>query len=234
MSTSGTSTFELDRDAILSEALENLGAIGPGETRTANNSTLFDSAARALERIVKALDKDGQFLWRYVRRTTTTTAGTGNFVLASDVMTIDAPMNFMRSGETTRALIEPMPRDEFMEIGDRTTTGVPNRYYIEHALTARTVYLDPVPDATGDTIEYVAVLRGQDFTSGAITPDFTQKWGTCLVYGLTLEMAPKLRQYSAIPIYKGLFEDEKMRLINEDGERGDMVLVPFQGYRSGA
>lgn len=233
MATSGTATFEQTRDQILGEALENVGAIGPGETRSANNSTLFDTAAACLNRVVKSIDKEGQFLWRYVRRTTTTTDGTASFALASDVMTIDAPMNFYRSGETTRVTIEPMPRDEYMKIPDRTVEGVPTRYYIEHTLGTRTVYLDPVPDATGDTIEYVAVLRGQDFTAGSETPDFTSKWGSCLVYGTTMELCPKFRQANQIGTWRQLFEDEKARLIMDDTEKGDMTFVPFQGYRCG-
>jgi hypothetical protein len=238
MATSGVSTFEETRDDILQESLENLGAIAPNETRSANNSDLFDAAARALNRVVKSIDKDGQFLWRYVRRTTTTTGTTAvpqsSFALASDVLTIDAPMNFKLSTEDTRSLIEPMPRDEFMKIGNRLTTGVPNRYYIEYTLGVRTVYLDPIVITSGDSIEYAAVLRGQDFTTGADTPDFTSKWASCLVYGTTMELCPKFRQAAQIGTWKQLFEDEKSRLEMDDGERGDMTFVPFQGYRSGA
>ncbi len=232
MTTSGTATWEESRDEILAEALENVGAIGPGDVRDSNNSALFDVAARCLNRVVKSIDKDGHFLWKFVRRTTTTTDGTASFVLGTDVLTVDPPMRIVRSGETSGTTIDPMPRDEYMELSDRTKEGLPSQYFVEYALGTRTVYLYPTPDATGDTIEYVAVLRGQDFTSGAETADFTSKWGSCLVYGTTMELAPKFNQDP--DKWERKYEMEKVKLNNDDVERGGISFVPFQGYRSGA
>src|SRR5688572_12195966 len=195
MTVGATTTFEQSRDDVIAEALENVGAIGPGDTRTSNNSTLFDSAARVLNRLAKSLDKDGQRLWRIVRRTTTTTDGTASFSLAADVLDVDEPMRYTRSGETAPAgYISPMSRDEYMLVGDRTSEGIPRQFYVERTLTAKTVYLYPVPDATGDTIEYAVATRTADFTSGADTPDFPSEWTSCLVYGLTMELAPKYDQ----------------------------------------
>jgi hypothetical protein len=236
MATSGTSTFEMARDDLLAEALEALGAIGPGETRTANNSTLFDSAARALNRVVKAIDANGQRLWRVVRRSTTTVAATATFTTASDVLDLDEPVRYTRSGQTTATPVTALARDEYMRLPDRTTPGVPRNYYVEKTLTTTTVYLWPVPDATGDTIEYACSLKGQDFNSGADTPDFTSKWGTCLLYGLIVEMAPKLRQPAAIQMFKPLFEAELNRVNQDDSERAPMQFAPFGGtyYGGGA
>lgn len=227
MTTSGTSTFETSRDDLIAEALEALGAIGPGETRTANNSVLFDSGARALNRVVKAIDANGQRLWRIVRRTTTSTDGTASFSPAADVLDIDEPVRYTRSGQSTATPVTPMSRDEYMRLPDRTQEGVPRNYYVEKTLTATTVYLWPVPDATGDTIEYAAAIRGQDFNSGADTPDFTSKWGTCLLYGLIVELAPKFRQGSAIAMFKPLFEAELNRVNQDDSERAGLMFAPF-------
>lgn len=233
MTTGATSTFDESRDQIIAEALENLGAIGVGDVRDANNSALFDVGARALNRIVKSLDKEGAFLWRFVRRTTSTTAATATFTPATDVMDLDEPLRYTRSGQTAATPIRPMVRDEYMQLGDRTVAGVPSRYYVERTLTTMTVYLWPVPDATGDTIEYTAVLRAKDYTTGADTSDASQKWQSCLVYGLTMELAPKFGQAGEVGTWKQLFEDEKLRLLGDDNERGNITLVPFQFYRSG-
>lgn len=233
MTTSGTSTFEESRDDIIAEALENLGAIGPGETRTANNSVLFDSGARALNRVVKSIDATGQRLWRIVRRTTTTTAATASFTTAADVLDIDDPVRYTRAGQNTATPVTPISRDEYMRLPDRTTAGTPRNYFVEKTLTTTTVYLWPVPDATGDTVEYAAALRGQDFNSGADTADFFSKWSNCLVYGLTAEMAPKFRQASAVAVYKPLFEAELARVNGDDAERGPMQWAPFGAVYGG-
>jgi len=231
MATGSTDTFEESRDQICASGLENVGAIGPGETRNANNSVLFDMAARALNRVVKSIDKDGQRLWRIVRRTTTTTAATASFTLATDVLDLDGPAAYSRSGQTARTQILPMSRDDYMRLADRTTAGIPRQYYVERTLSIKTVYLWPVPDATGDTIEYAVALRGKDFTAGSDTPDFTSKWTSCLVYGLTVELAAPFRQLDLLETYKPLYEAEKALLVGDDTERGNVTFMI--GYYGG-
>ncbi len=230
MATSGTSSFELSRDDIISEALEAVGGIGPGEVRSANNSDLFVAAARTLNRIVKSIDATGMRLWRIVRRTTTTTAGTATVTLGTDVIDADEPMRYTRAGFTTGTPLTALSRDEYMLLPDRTNQGTPNKFYVEKTLTATTVYLWPVPDATGDTLEYAVALRGQDFNSGADTPDFTSKWGNCLVYGLTMELCPKFRQADQMATWKGLYEAELARVNGDDSERGAIRFSSFGGF----
>jgi hypothetical protein len=233
MATSGTSVFEEARDDLLAEALENVGGIGPGEVRSSNNSELFEAAARSLNRLVKSIDATGMRLWRIVRRTTTTTLGTATVALGSDVLDPDEPMRYTRSGYTTATPLTAMSRDEYMLLPDRTNQGLPNKFYFEKTLTTSTLYLWPVPDATGDALEYAVALRGQDFNSGADTPDFTSKWGTCLVYGLTMELCAKFRQASQIPIWKPLFEAELARVNGDDSPRGAIMFSPFGGFYGG-
>jgi hypothetical protein len=234
MTIGATTTFEESRDDVICEALENVGAIGVGESRNNNNGVLFDSAARALNRLVKSLDKDGQRLWRIVRRTANTTDGTASFSLAADVLDVDEPMRYTRSGETQPAgFISPMSRDEYMLIGDRTSEGIPRQFFVERTMTTKTVYLWPVPDATGDTIEYAVATRTADFTSGADTPDFPAEWTSCLVYGLTMELAPKFNQKALVAMYKPLFENELSRLVGHDGEKGNITFSPAS-YGGGA
>lgn len=231
MTTGASDTFDETRDQLIAEALENVGAIGVGDTRNANNSKLFDVGARALNRVVKSLDKDGARLWRIVRRTTTTTVAVNNFTLGTDVLDVDQPMAYIVAGTTARTQIMAMARDDFMRLADQTTQGISRQYYVERTLLAKTVYLWPVPQSTGDTIEYAVILRGKDFTAGGDTADFTSKWGTCLVYGLTIELAPKFQQPDLIATYLPLFTAEKVALVNDDTERADVIFMP--GYGGG-
>lgn len=234
MATGSTDTFELNRDAIIAAGLANVGAIGPGDTRSANNSTLFDFAADALNRVAKSIDKDGQRLWRIVRRTTTSAAATDSFVLGTDVLDVDGPMAYTRAGQVARTQIIAMSREDYMRLADRTSAGIPRQYYVERTLSTKTVFLWPVPDATGDTIEYAVALRGKDFTSGADTPDFTSKWTSCLVYGLTVELAAPFRQLDLMETYKPLFETEKAILVGDDTERGNVhFMIGYYGGGAG-
>jgi len=227
MAVGTTDTFNQTRDEIISDALINLGALAPGKTATGARR---DHAVRALGRIVKSIDADGQFLWRVVRRTLSTTDGTATYTLGTDVLDVDDPMNFRRSGANGRSQIRAMSRDEFMSLADRTIEGVPTLYFLEKTLlTTVTVTFWPVPDATGDSIEYAAVLRGKDFDDGSTNADFNQKWVTCLVYGLTAELAGAYGQPQLMQQYRQMFLEEKGRQLQDEGERGNLVLVPFGG-----
>lgn len=236
MTTAATSTFEESRDQIIAEALEICGAIGIGDARTANNSKNFDSAAISLNRFVKSLEARGYRLWRYVTRTTTTTQGTATITLGTDVINIDEPAAYIRAGGTARTQIMLMSADDYARLGDQTTQGMTRQIYVARTLTTTTAYLWPVPDATGDTIEYRVQVKGKDFVTGADTPDFFSRWTSALLYGLVVEICPKYGQPGLIEIYKGLLNDELPAVVNDDTERGNMILSPYgQGpYSSGA
>lgn len=234
MALSGTSTFRETRDVIIQEALENVGAIGPGDTRGANNSQLFDAATNVLNRIVKELDALGYRLWKFVVRTATTTQGTNSFALGTDVLDVVGDVTIQRAGQTSRTLLQSMSRREYYDLPDRTVQGLAYQFYVEASAApnlTKTLYVFPVPDATGDTIEYNAQIRGQDMTSGADDYDASSKWGSCLVHGLSAELAPKFRQYTAAQYHRGLYEQTLAFLINDDGERGNISLVA--GYSGG-
>ncbi len=233
MTIGATTTFTESRDEIISEALEACGAIGPGDVRDATNSNMFLAGERALNRVAKSVGASGVHLWNYVRRTTTTTAGVDNFVCVGDVLALDGPIRYTRAGATSSLQGLPMSRDNYMELADRTTPGPSTQYYVEQQLNTTTVFLWPVPDATGDTIEYTACIRTADFTAGSDTPDFWSEWTTCLVYGLIVELAPKFSQSSLIDRFKPMFEAELRKLCDSDNERLGMTLVPWGAYGSG-
>lgn len=233
MTIGATTSFADQRDDIISSALENLGAIAPGEARNNSNSPLFDVGARALNRLVKTIDTTGKRLWRTVRRTATMTAGVDTVTLASDVLLVDDPARYVRSGEVAGLQVMAMSRMDYMVLADRTTAGQARQFFFEQTLSGATLKLWPVPDQTGDTLEYVAYTRAADFTSGSTNPDFPSEWSECLVYGLTVALAPKFLQTGLIQTFKPLYDQALDALVNNDGERGNLVLSPWGAYSSG-
>ncbi len=233
MTIGATTSFQDSRDDVISAALENVGALAPGASRDNTNSPLFEAGAKALNRIVKRIDTTGKRLWRTVRRTATMTAGTDTVTLASDVLLVDDPARYTRSGETSAMQVLAMSRMDYMVLADRTMAGPSRQFFFEQTLGGATLKLWPVPDQTGDTLEYVAYTRAADFTSGSDTPDFPSEWSNCLIYALTIELAPKFMQTGLIQTFKPLYEQELSNLVNSDSERGNMVLSPWGMYSSG-
>lgn len=238
MTIGATSTFTQSRDEICTDALTNLGAVAPGkDAAAARTAGLLTHAARALNRLVKSMDADGQFLWRIVRGTTPLDEGDFNAVLAANVLDIDEPMGvWLQSDASDRTPVLAMSRDDWMVIrhpdtGVPVEVGRPTRYYVEHSQptgdAVTTVYFDRKSDVDSYNVEYAAFVRGADFTSGATTPNFPSKWVSCLVYGLTAELAPAYKQASLGRQYWDLYNAEKARLLANDTERGNLTLVPF-------
>lgn len=227
MATSGDTTFDCNRDEIIADALANVGALGPGQDP---KGRILTHAARALNRVVKAIDADGKFLWRAIRRTQALTAGTSSYTLGADVLEVEEPLNFYRAGTTVRSPVRFMSQDDYAVLPDRTLQGQPSLYTIEYALpTTITMLVYPTPDATGDTIEYRAMLRGQDYDTGAHTGDFPARWLNALLYGLTAEIAPAYGQMSMEARFAKKFEAEKARQMGAGDEKGPTFLIPFGG-----
>jgi hypothetical protein len=239
-----TTTFTESCDEICTDALSKLGVVAPGvDASGARTSKQLLHARRALNALVKSFDKDGEYLWRITRRTVLVSSFglpaaptySPGFQLAADVLDVDGPMTYFVSGQTKGTPIIPMSRDEFMS-SDRQSLGIPNRFYVEKAGTqtignSSNVYFDPIPTAAGDSIEYAAFTRSADFTSGADTPDFVQKWTRCLVWGLAADLCPDYGQTSKMQSFRDVFDAEKAVLIGDDNERGNLRLVPFgNGY----
>lgn len=242
MSVGTTDTWSQSRDEIISDALANVGVIGPGvdASGSAVQGRLKDFAARALNRLVKSLDAEGQFLWRISRLTVSgnTISGTASYALSARAFDVDAPMTYKAAAGTSRTDIWPMSRDDYMAIPDRTITGTPNRYYLEKAITGAgisqiTAYFWPTPSVTGDVVEYPAFLRGLDYNTGATNSDFPTNWIRCLVYGLTAEIAPAFSQAQLSGQYWDMFEAEKNKQLGSDNEKQGVTFVPFGGFGSG-
>lgn len=230
MTVSATDVFSQTRDEIISDALANVGAIGPGESAS---GVMRDHAARALNRIVKAIDAEGQYLWRMSRLTFTTTASTASYTLNATAFDVDEPVSYLQTGGTSRVPLRPMARDDFMSLPDRTTTArVPARYFIEKTLsgagrTLLTMQLYPVPNTSSDTVEYAAAIRAKDYVTGADTSDFPASWLNCLLWGLTAELAPSYNQPQLSAQYRDMYLAEKDKQIGNDNEKQGVFFVPF-------
>lgn len=229
MSTGATDTFQESCDQIIADALTNLGACGPGAS-VGNGITAKQRAHafRALNRVVKAIDASGDFLWRTVRRSIAIAAGTASYgpaIIGTDVLGLEDPCDFLLSGTTTgRTQCYMMSNQDFRMLSDRTSQGTPSQYLVERTLQGLTVTLWPVPNAAG-SLEMMCALRAKDYDLGTDTSDFRSSWDQCLILGLSGVLAPAYgqdgRQFTTD------FTAERERLLNDDNEKGPLQLVPF-------
>jgi hypothetical protein len=239
MSIPATSTFNPNRARIVQLALTNVGAIGPGAVNpTQDAAPLVAHANDILNILVKSMDVDGILQWRSPIRSFTTVAGQAAYVLANDVYDIDPPGRYLVAGQTGACQVTPMAQNEWMMLGDRTLTGTPIQYWLDKEMDAAGLQVNTLnfyvtPANTGDTFEYVAVLKARDQTTDADTLDVTQAWTRCLVYGLTADLAPGYGlDMNRVQYFAKMFEDERQRCLEQDVPHGDVQIAPF-GAMSG-
>ena len=122
----------------------------------------------------------------------TSTASTSVFALASgSIDVLDERVIITLSGETSSTPLSRISREDYLMIPDKTTTGTPSQFYIDHSvLNTPTMYLWPVADAAA-TITYDRMRFIQDAVALSDTADVRRIWLDTLAWGLALRLAQK-------------------------------------------
>lgn len=229
MTTSATNTFNLTAQRLIDLALMDIGVNGPGGSIDPN---LRIQALDVLNLIIKGADCSGVFTWRTPRITQTLTSGVAAYALANNVTNLAGTARYTQAGATAGSQVTTMTEEEYMSLPDRTIQGTPYRYFTDSALDTTglqfmTLYLYPVPPNTGDTLEYVAVVKAKDVTDLGQTLDAPQKWLNVYRRALAAELAPAYGAMDRVSYLKKLYDDAFEAASEDDGERGDMQIVPW-------
>ena len=186
MTTSGVYTFDPELAAIAEEAFERCG-IDPA-TITARHAK---SARRSMDYLFSGWANRGPHLWAIDQQTIaapTLVAGTATYNCPAGTVAV-LEMVVRRSGVDTP--ISPMARDEYLAIPDKTTQGLPNRFYFDRSRTTPTLTFWNVPENATDQIIYYRMRQLQDSGGAALTADIPFRWQEALAAGLAAKLAEK-------------------------------------------
>lgn len=197
MATSGSSNYSTSGTLLINGALRIAGAIGQGETPTADQTT---EAMQALNLMVKAFQADGMPLWAIKQYTVTLTNAAATYTIGTG-QTVDTPkplkvIQAYRHDSTTGidVPLRVVTRQEYNMLGNKTTTGVPVQIFYEPLNTYGVLHVYPVPDATvasESTIVIVYQRPFEDFDSVSDEPDFPQEWYDAVKFGLADRLTPE-------------------------------------------
>ncbi len=196
MSTSGSTNFATSRDSLIAGALRIAGATAQGETPTATQVT---EAAEALNMFVKALQADGMPLWAIKKYAVTLTATADYTVGVGATVNTPKPLKVIQAflHNTTTEIDIPMrilTRQEYEQLGNKTSTGQPIQLFYEPLLTTGVLHLFPVPDTTSIancTVKIIYQRPFEDFDVSTDEPDFPQEWYDAIKFGLADRLAPE-------------------------------------------
>lgn len=183
MTTSGTYNWSPEVQELCEEAFERCG-IDPA-TLTARH---LKSARRSLDLLFSDWANRGPHLWAIDQQTLALTQGDGLYDCPAGTVAV-LEMVVRRNGVDTPVF--PMARDEYLAIPDKTTQGLPNRFYFDRSITTPTLAFWNIPENSTDQIIYYRMRQLQDVGVASNTPDIPYRWEEAMTAGLAAKLAEK-------------------------------------------
>ena len=237
MTTSGTFSFSVTRDDIITDALATCGVLDAGETLTSADRT---RAAFTLNLILKALPIETWLLWCYNDITVPMVAGTASYTLGPSGTVVGVRPNriakaWLRDANNNDIPMTQLSRNDYEMLTPKDTPGIPVNYYYDPQLTNGVLYIWPVINDATYTM-YVSNQRTiEDIasTSAASTQNFDlpQEWFLPLSWMLADQLSMKyslnLQKVQMIRQEAEMWRDKMSNYTRE--EPGIYFTPNFQG-----
>jgi len=238
MTTTGTSTFNLDLNSLVEEAFERCGS----ELRTGYD---LRTARRSLNLLTIEWANRGINLWTIEQESIALTANTITYNLPID--TIDLLDHVVRTGtgqNQTDINITRISESTYAAIPNKNATGRPIQVWINRQSGADypttgikypTINVWPTAPASNQyTFVYWRMRRIQDAGNGVTTQDIPFRFLPCMVAGLAYYLAMKIPDAAPrIEFLKQEYEQQFQLAADEDREKAAIRLAPRIGYVGG-
>lgn len=230
MTTSGTSTFNLDFAEIAEEAFERAGL----ELRSGYD---MRSARRSLNLLCAEWANLGLNLWTVASGSIVLTPGQAVYTSADGVPSemvdlIEHVIRTNNAGQNTDITMNRISVSDYANIPTKTVQGRPLQIYVNRQISP-TLTVWPVPDSsTTYTLVYWYLRRIQDTgASAANTADIPYRFLPALISGLAYYIALKNPEAAdRIQMLKGFYEEQFQLAASEDRDRAPDRFIPFIGY----
>lgn len=233
MTTTGTTTFNLDLNNLVEEAFERCGA----ELRTGYD---MRTARRSLNLLTIEWANRGINLWTIEQGEIALTQGTSTYNLPVD--TIDLLDHVVRTGTGQNQQdinISRISVVTYAQIPNKNAQGRPIQVWIDRQSGATepttgvnypTINVWPTPDQSSYyTFVYWRLKRIQDAGNGTNTQDIPFRMLPCLVAGLAYYLSLKIPDaMPRIEMLKAAYEEQWALAASEDREKAALRLAPRQ------
>ena len=234
MTTSGTTSFNLDLNLLIEEAFERCGA----ELRTGYD---LRTARRSLNLLTIEWANKGINLWTIEQGSIPMVQGQITYNLPVDTIDLFDHVIRTQSGQSqTDININRISADTYLTIPNKNAQGRPIQVWINRQSGAQNlsgiqypnINVWPAPDQNNFyTFVYFRLRRIQDAGSGTTTQDIPFRFIPCLVAGLAYHLSLKLpdaleRSMGLKAMYDELWQDAA----DEDREKAPLRLAPRQMF----
>jgi len=235
MSTSGTTTWSLKRDAIINAALRKLAVLPSGGTASATQIT---DAAEALNVMLKGFMVDGMPLWAIKEYTFSTVANQSSYNIGNgQTLATPMPMKVVQGYRIENTGASNIPLNiythyDFNLLPINATSGEPVNLFYQPFATFGTIRLWPVPADSNTTVTIVYQRPFEDMVASTDDVDFPPYWTEAIIYGL----AWRLSYEYGIPVmdrqeYQKNAEYFHGAALSYGEEEGSLFIMPDESYR---
>jgi hypothetical protein len=224
MTTSGTTSFNLDFAELAEEAWERAG-------REMRSGYDLRTARRSMNLLTIEFANRGINLWTLESGSQVLTPGTATYNLPAD--TIDIIEHVIRTGAGSPTLqsdltISRISVSTYASIPTKLTQGRPIQIFVERLRDQPRFTLWPVPDAsTPYTLFYYRLRRVQDAGTGINTPDAPFRFLPAIASGLAYQIALKTPDLmNRVDMLKREYEEQFNLAAGEDREKASVRFVP--------
>jgi len=234
MTTSGTSSFNLDVNELFEEAFERCGA----ELRTGYD---FRTARRSLNLLTIEWANKGINLWTLEQGTIAMVQGQITYNLPVDTIDLFDHVIRTQTGQAqTDININRISADTYLTIPNKNAQGRPIQVWINRQSGAQnpasiqypTINVWPAPDQNNYyTFVYFRLRRIQDAGTGVTTQDIPFRMLPPLVAGLAYYLSLKIpgaTERSAM--LKAMYDEAWEQASDEDREKAPLRLAPRQMF----
>lgn len=234
MTTSGTSTFNLNLNELFEEAFERCGA----ELRTGYD---FRTARRSLNLLTIEWANKGINLWTLEQGSIPMVQGQITYNLPVDTIDLFDHVIRTQTGQAqTDININRISADTYLTIPNKNAQGRPIQVWINRQSGAQnpasiqypTINVWPAPDQNNYyTFVYFRLRRIQDAGTGVTTQDIPFRMLPPLVAGLAYYLSLKIpgaTERSAM--LKAMYDEAWQQASDEDREKAPLRLAPRQMF----
>ncbi len=229
MSTSGTYSWTIKRDEIISAALRKLAVLSGGSLPQSFEIT---AAAEALNAMIKGFQADGMPVWLMNKYTFTTVAGTAKYVIGEgQTLNTPAPLKvtqaYRNQTNSQNVPLNIYTQYNYNILPLSLSSGTPVNLYYQPLRTTGEINLWPTPGDSTTTITLVYQHQASDMSSSNNDIDFPSYWTEAVIYGLAWRLAPEY----GIPIQdRGVLSKEAeffhQQALSYGSEEGSFYLQP--------
>jgi len=242
MTTSGTTSFNLDIDELIQEAYERIGIDG------SRSGYQLKSARRSINLLLSEWDNRGVHLWKVEKATVNLVLGQAEYNYAADPTNFPNNINdvleaYVRNNSVPASPVDislsKIDRSAYASLPNKLSQGTPSQYYVQRTVnpsiflyqTAGSNYSNSSNPSNYQFIFYY-LARIEDAGTYTNTPNVVFRFLPALTSGLAYYLAVK-HAPERIEQLRMLYEDDLQRALQEDSQRTSLYISPKSYFGEG-